>query len=145
MCASVRVPALVYSPQVNTGKGGAALVSLAGVWQAPNREPLLADQGNPISWLAVHRQVASVETQIPHTACGKKSSLRKKKTQRRFNIWSQSSFLSLAKWTFKCFELLLVIVQMISFVDECQSSDQARRKKKPSVSVHSKSIITSNP
>lgn len=31
-----------------------------------------ADLGNPISWLAVHWHVATIEAYVPHAACGQK-------------------------------------------------------------------------
>lgn len=68
----VCVPAFVHSPQVNTGEGGATLVPLAGVRRAPRGEALNADLGNPITRLAVQRQIAAVEACVPHATCREK-------------------------------------------------------------------------
>lgn len=79
----VYVPAFMHSPQVDTGKGGATLVSFAGVRQAPKRQALHADLGNPVSGLAFHGHVMTIKTYVPHAACGhkmKKSSRNKYST-----------------------------------------------------------------
>lgn len=57
----VCVPAFVHSPQVNAGEGRGALVLFAGVRQAPRGQALYADLGNPVSQLAVHWHVATIE------------------------------------------------------------------------------------
>lgn len=62
------VPAFVHSPQVNTGKGRAALVPFARVWRAPEGESLYADLGNFIMRLTVQWHVATVEANVPHAA-----------------------------------------------------------------------------
>ena len=55
------LPALVHSPQVHTGEGRGTLVPLAGVRRAAQGEPLHADLGNPVSRMAVHGDVATVD------------------------------------------------------------------------------------
>lgn len=66
---SICLPAFMDSPQVHTGKGGAALVFPAGVGGTTQRHTLRAGHRHSLSGLTIQRNKPPIEPQVPHTAC----------------------------------------------------------------------------